>query len=819
MAKVSKKIIKDISLDNDKHKFLFKYLMDAFAYHRIVLNKVGKPVDYIFLEVNKTFEEYTGLKAKDIINQRVTKIIPGVRGSEPDLISIYGRVALTGVVESLEIFFAPFKKWYFIHVYSPEKGYFITIFHDITKSKEYEKEVAKYKFIVDQATQMVAVADLKGVVIHANNSWVKQHGYKNEKELIGRNLSIFHTKEQLLKVKEFIKKLLSIGRYSGEIGHVTKQGREFLTLMHNFVLNFDDKSNALLVGIATDITELSRVSGDLAASEEKFRKIFENSPLGIVIVDLDFKFINVSPYGCKMWGYTKKELLKKTFADITHPDEAERDLLQVRRVIKGEIPSYKVDKRYIKKDGSILWGTIAVSVVRNAEGQPVYLIAVVEDLTQRKQDEDALRLNELLLRGVNNNLQSAMIYQVTVSKDGSRKLTYASDSIRKFYGVSPEEGMKDVNHIYSRVYESDRLKLHQEEAKAIRKMSTFEAEARVVGPSGAIRWSYFVSVPTLLKNGETVWDGIEFDITDRKKIEENLQEQNSILEQSEIIASLGSYVLDIKNGTWIGSKMLDKIFGINNKYDHSVDGWSKLVFPEDRKMMDDYFAQEVLGKHVFFNKEYRIIRRTDKSVRWVHGLGRLEFDSQKAPIKMLGTIQDITEHKNIEEKLLESESRYRGIFQTSRDAVMTLEPPSWNFTSGNLATLKIFRADNEAQFLLYPPWKLSPKFQPDGRRSDEKAKEMIDLAMEKGSNLFEWTHKRMDGQEFFAEVFLSRVKLGENVFLQAIVRDISEQVKNKEKIENKTLDLIRMNKAMVGRELKMAQLKRELERLKKENKK
>ncbi|MDP3011564.1 MAG: diguanylate cyclase, partial [Candidatus Hydromicrobium sp.] len=131
--------------------------------------------------------------------------------------------------------------------------------------------------------------------------------------------------------------------------------------------------------------------------------------------------------------------------------------------------------------------------------------------------------------------------------------------------------------------------------------------------------------------------------------------------------------------------------------------------------------------------------------------------------------------KKATEALQESEDRYRSLFESSRDAIMTLEPPSWNFTSVNPATLEIFKAKNEAEILLRGPWELSPELQPDGRASGEKAKEMNESALRKGSHIFEWVHKRTNGEEFTAEVLLSRIEQDEKVFLLAVVRDITER--------------------------------------------
>lgn len=123
------------------------------------------------------------------------------------------------------------------------------------------------------------------------------------------------------------------------------------------------------------------------------------------------------------------------------------------------------------------------------------------------------------------------------------------------------------------------------------------------------------------------------------------------LDQAQSIAGLGSYKLDIHSGTWSSSNELDHLFGIDEAYDRSVSNWLALIHPDDREMMDDYFKNEILGQNKAFDKKYRIIRQSDQAVRWVHGMGRLLFDTQGHPLTMLGTIQDVTERKRIEEEL------------------------------------------------------------------------------------------------------------------------------------------------------------------------
>jgi PAS domain S-box-containing protein len=133
-------------------------------------------------------------------------------------------------------------------------------------------------------------------------------------------------------------------------------------------------------------------------------------------------------------------------------------------------------------------------------------------------------------------------------------------------------------------------------------------------------------------------------------------------------------------------------------------------------------------------------------------------------------------------QLQESKDKYHGLFENSRDALMTIEPPSWKFISCNPATLKLFKVETEEEFTSLGPWDVSPSQQPDGNASADKAKEMIGKAMKEGSSLFEWTHKRINGEDFPATVLLTRMEQNGKIFLQATVRDITIQKQTEEEL-------------------------------------
>ena len=199
------------------------------------------------------------------------------------------------------------------------------------------------------------------------------------------------------------------------------------------------------------------------------------------------------------------------------------------------------------------------------------------------------------------------------------------------------------------------------------------------------------------------------------------------------------------------------------------------VFRGDKKKCANCSNDQILDFQGNPDKVHVWESQNQKTNRWYRNYGRAIFWTDQRLVRMQIAV-DITDNKQASKALELSKDRYRSLFEASRNALMTLAPPSWNFTSGNPALVELFRLENEEKFLTFKPWQLSPEYQPDGRRSEKKAQEMIQIAVEEGSNFFHWTHQRRDGEEFPATVQLTRVDLEEEYILQATVRDITEQV-------------------------------------------
>ena len=223
---------------------------------------------------------------------------------------------------------------------------------------------------------------------------------------------------------------------------------------------------------------------------------------------------------------------------------------------------------------------------------------------------------------------------------------------------------------------------------------------------------------------------------------------------------------------------------------HAIHGNDLFVVPDT--IQDERFADNPLvsaAPHIRFYAGMPLTSPNGHAMGTLCVIDRVPrqlTDTQQDALRRLGrqavNMILLGQSKQYEHALRTSEERYRTLFLSSQDAIMTLAPPTWQFTSGNPATVRIFRAKDEAEFVTLGPWELSPERQPDGRLSLDKAREMIDTAMRGGSHFFEWTHLRRTGESFPAIVLLTRMEINGQPQLQATVRDISEQKNAEEAI-------------------------------------
>ncbi len=352
-------------------------------------------------------------------------------------------------------------------------------------------------------------------------------------------------------------------------------------------------------------------------------------------------------------GYSRRAFLssKVQFKDLVHPEDA--GIADSIFSPNLEKPSGVINIRLRHADGRIRCFKGSYAKRRDGAGGEALLDLVLEDVrTVREPGDEILVANfksliehtgdQIYVKNRNHVILAASRAMLNLTNSARDSTEFVGKTL---YDLLPED-VADRNY---------RL-----ENRALAEGRCMNEIQQVAAQDGTRRWVDNRKYPINGPDGEVIGIlGIAPDVTEYVESRHRLRESEESLQEAQRIAGLGSYLLDIDTGLWTSSDVLDQIFGIDKEYERTLEGWAALVHPDDRSPMVAYFKNEVLGQGKPFDSEYRIVRRTDGAVRWVHGLGRLEFDVQGRPVKMLGIIRDVTEARQAQETLREREELLR----------------------------------------------------------------------------------------------------------------------------------------------------------------
>lgn len=503
---------------------LFENMLNGFAYCKM-LYEDGQLPDFIYLNVNEAFVTLTGLK--DVEGKRASEAIPGIQTADPELMEKYSRVSSTGKPEVFEIYAESLRMWFFISVYSPQKGYFVAVFDVITGRKVIEEKLNHFASVVQSSDDAIIGKSIEGTIISWNRGAEKVYGYKAE-EVIGKSILILVPDGYKDEVPEILKKLnygQSIEHF--ETKHLRKDGS--IIIMSLTISPIRDTTGSI-IGISTigrDISERLKTEEALRESEDKFKYIFEHSALGNSI-SMPSGSVHFNNSFCETLGYSEEELTHMKWQDFTHPDDFTITQNVVDSLTARKSDSIRFTKRYLRKNGATVWADVSTSLRYDNAGTPLYFMTTINDITELKLAEDVLRNDEKRLRDLIEALPQLFW---TCRSDGP--CDYLSRQWVEYTGI-PESEQLGYGWL-EQLHPDDRERVISEWTAKVKTEESFDIEFRIHRLDGEYHWFQTRAVPMRNADNKLIkWLGSNTDIDAIRKAEVQLINYNKDLAQSVI---------------------------------------------------------------------------------------------------------------------------------------------------------------------------------------------------------------------------------------------------------------------------------------------
>jgi PAS domain S-box-containing protein len=548
-----------------------------------------------------------------------------------------------------------------------------------------------------------------------------------------------------------------------------------------------------VVEVVTNITEQKKAEEKLRKSEAKYRALVENIGNGIATTDLEGRLVFVNQALCEMVGYSEKELIGKPFADFLHPDDKKRMLQIFLDGWKNPNRKFSIEFRVIHKKGHIvhMYSSPTTTMYKN---KIVGFNAILSEITKLKKAEEKLRESEEKFR----NLAEKSPNMIFINRKG--RVVYANKRCEEVMGYRREEFYSPDFNFFTLIAPESIEQLRSSYSRHLKGDEILPYEYTLITKEGK-RIESILTSKLITYEGEKAILGIITDITERKRIEEGLRKRELYLRKTQQIAHFGSWVLDVKTNRVEFSDEMFNIFGITKEqFSFTPEYTNSLVQPEDRARVQEHY-EDLLIRHKPVSMEYSIIR-PDGSVRHLWGNGEVEFDEKGNLQYLIGTVLDITEHKKTNEKLKESERKYRLLTENITD-VIYIQDMNLNVTYASPSVEKISGYTPEELSKLKPENFMTPE---SFERGVAEFKEAITSAAEETDYeipLKQYEYVRKDGSTFWGELKMKLLRDSNNnlVGIQGTLRDITERKEAEKKLDEMMNELVTINEKLgvVGR--------------------
>jgi PAS domain S-box-containing protein len=533
-----------------------------------------------------------------------------------------------------------------------------------------EIEATKQVAILNALPAHIALLDGRGDIVSVNEPWrrfARENGFPGDVYGVGENyLAVCDPapsgdSSETHQACAGVRSVLSLEAKTFSIEypcHSPAEERWFLMTAAPLVP--DAKKGAVVMHF--DISERRRAENEMRESEARFSGAFEDAPIGVALLSIAGRFMRVNRALCDLLGYTKAEMLDRTFQDITYPEDLEADLGNVRRLIAGEAFSYQMEKRYVHARGSLIDTSLNVSLVRDRLGKPSYLIAQVQDIADRKRADE-------ILRRASQQVVSGRRAQVR------RELLFLALSTAAFFALAVRFDWfesatawilaRDVDQldevVFSMIFLVAGLAVF-----SVRRWRESESELTARDQSLALKGLLHEELERRVKERTEELDraneALVAEMTEREKSEQATVTALKRLTEAQRIGKMGDWELDIITQAISWSPQVFEILGRDPRLGPPGYEENRALFEAaSRSVLDENVARVIESGNP---RDYELRAHRPNGVR-VDLLGRAAArkDGDGRVVGLYGTVQDITQLKQSEAAVEESEQRYHSLFE------------------------------------------------------------------------------------------------------------------------------------------------------------
>ena len=509
------------------------------------------------------------------------------------------------------------------------------------------------RLVLENAPTLIGYVDTQLRFRFCNRTYLEWYG-SDPAALIGQSLRGLIGEAAFAEVRPYYERAFSGQRDRYERRLESQTPRDILV-----ELVPDARQDGEVAGIfigATDITARRRDEQALRESEARFHSAFDFAAIGMALLSSDGRWLQVNRALSEIVGYTEQELLGLTFQQITHPDDLASDLEFVRRLLAGEIDTYQMEKRYVHKQGHIVWVLLSISLVRDKDLGPINFIAQIQDITARKNAELALAQSDARLRAITDSSPACIGYI-----DIEQRFEFCNRTYEDWYGAPKDTFIgRHVREVIGAAAYSQ-VEPYYRQVMAGQRVSYERALVR----DGSTRDVLVDLIPHIGEDGTVVGAYVSAaDITARVRGEQALRESEERFQLVVRGSEDGIWDWNIDTGYCYFSPRYKELLGYA---EHELEpvraSFEARLHPQDREQtfagMRAHFAA-----HVPYEVEYRLRTRSGE-YRWFHARGQATWNAAGAPVRFTGALRDITQRREAEERFRKTADLLR---QTERMA-------------------------------------------------------------------------------------------------------------------------------------------------------